>query len=70
MSHMYVLIYNETMSNTIVNVTEARDNFAEILGRVRFGGEIVTVEKKGRLLSGSGVVGFWSGNQGGDESTK
>src|SRR3954451_22581126 len=45
---MYVLIYNEHMGNNIVNVTEARDNFAEILGRVRFGGEIVTVEKKGK----------------------
>ena len=35
------------MSSTI-NVTQVRDNLAEILGRVRFGAEIVTVEKKGK----------------------
>lgn len=32
----------------IVNVTQVRDNLAEILGRVKFGEEIVTVEKKGK----------------------
>ena len=34
--------------STVVNVTQARDNLAEILGRVRFGEEIVTIEKKGK----------------------
>ena len=36
------------MSSIVVNVTQARDNLAEILGRVRFGEEIVTIEKKGK----------------------
>ena len=36
------------MTSIIVNVTQARDNLAEILGRVRFGEEIVTIEKKGK----------------------
>jgi prevent-host-death family protein len=36
------------MTNIVVNVTQIRDNLAEILGRVRFGEEIVTVEKKGK----------------------
>jgi prevent-host-death family protein len=36
------------MGNVNINVTQIRDNFAEILGRIRFGGEIVTVEKKGK----------------------
>ena len=36
------------MTQTSVNVTEARDNFSEILGRVKFGQEIVTIEKKGK----------------------
>jgi prevent-host-death family protein len=34
--------------STVINVTQARDNLAEILGRVRFGEEIVTIEKKGK----------------------
>lgn len=33
---------------SVVNVTQVRDNLAEILGRVKFGEEIVTVEKKGK----------------------
>lgn len=33
---------------SIVNVTQVRDNLSEILGRVKFGEEIVTVEKKGK----------------------
>jgi prevent-host-death family protein len=32
----------------VVNVTQTRDNLAEILGRVRFGQETITVEKKGK----------------------
>ena len=35
------------MSN-IVNVSQARDNLADLLGRVRFGEETITVEKKGK----------------------
>ena len=34
--------------STVINVTQARDNLAEILGRVRFGEEIVTIEKNGK----------------------
>jgi prevent-host-death family protein len=33
---------------SVVNVTQARDNLSEILGRVKFGEEIVTIEKKGK----------------------
>ena len=36
------------MTQTIVNVTEARDNLSEILGRVKFGEEVITIEKKGK----------------------
>jgi prevent-host-death family protein len=36
------------MSRIVVNVTEARDNLSEILGRVKFGEDVVTVEKKGK----------------------
>ena len=36
------------MIQTSINVTEARDNPSEILGRVKFGQEIVTIEKKGK----------------------
>lgn len=36
------------MTNTIVNVTQVRDNLSEILGRVKFGDEVVTIEKKGK----------------------
>src|SRR3954453_20006152 len=36
------------MTQTIINVTEARDNLSEILGRVKFGEEIITIEKKGK----------------------
>jgi prevent-host-death family protein len=32
----------------IVNVSEARDNLAELLGQVRFGEETVKVEKRGK----------------------
>lgn len=32
----------------VVSVTQVRDNLAEILGRVRFGKEVITVEKKGK----------------------
>jgi prevent-host-death family protein len=35
------------MSRIVVNVTEARNNFSELLGRVKFGEDIVTIEKKG-----------------------
>ena len=30
------------------NVKQARDSFSEILGRVKFGKEVITVEKKGK----------------------
>lgn len=36
------------MSNAVVSVTKVRDNLSEILGRVKFGEEIVTIEKKGK----------------------
>jgi prevent-host-death family protein len=36
------------MTHSSVNVTDARDNLSEILGRVKFGQEIVTIEKKGK----------------------
>lgn len=36
------------MTSIIVNVTQVRDNLSEILGRVKFGEEIVTIEKKGK----------------------
>jgi prevent-host-death family protein len=36
------------MTQTSINVTEARDNLSEILGRVKFGQEVVTIEKKGK----------------------
>ncbi len=32
----------------VVNVTQVRDNLSEILGRVKYGEEIVTIEKKGK----------------------
>lgn len=40
--------YSNGMSNTVINVTQIRDNLAEVLGRVKFGEEVVTVEKKGK----------------------
>ena len=39
------------MTNIVVNVTQVRDNLAEILGRVKFGEEVVTVEKKGKAYA-------------------
>src|SRR3954464_16076899 len=36
------------MTSIVINATQARDNLAEILGRVKFGDEIVTIEKKGK----------------------
>jgi prevent-host-death family protein len=36
------------MTHSSINVTDARDNLSEILGRVKFGQEIVTIEKKGK----------------------
>jgi prevent-host-death family protein len=36
------------MNKSVINVTQVRDNLAEILGRVKFGEEIVTIEKKGK----------------------
>lgn len=33
---------------SVINVTKVRDNLSEILGRVRFGEETVTIEKKGK----------------------
>lgn len=35
------------MTSTI-NVTQAKDNLSEILGRVKSGEEVVTIEKKGK----------------------
>lgn len=32
----------------LVNVTQVRDNLSEILGRVKFGEETITIEKKGK----------------------
>jgi prevent-host-death family protein len=36
------------MTRIVVNVTEARENLAELLGRVKCGEDMVTVEKKGQ----------------------
>jgi prevent-host-death family protein len=36
------------MTRIVVNVTEARDNLSELLGRVKFGEDTVTIEKKGK----------------------
>lgn len=36
------------MTSVVVNVTQVRDNLSEILGRVKFGEERVTIEKKGK----------------------
>jgi prevent-host-death family protein len=36
------------MTQTSITVTDARDNLSEILGRVKFGQEVVTIEKKGK----------------------
>ena len=36
------------MAHTSINVTHVRDNLSEILGRVKFGSEVVTIEKKGK----------------------
>ena len=44
------MVYNSYIMTNIatINVTQARDNLAEILGRVRFGEETITIEKKGK----------------------
>lgn len=36
------------MSNIAISAKQARDNFSEILGRVKYGEEIITIEKKGK----------------------
>ncbi len=36
------------MANIVINVTQIRDNLAEIIGRVKFDKEVATVEKKGK----------------------
>ena len=36
------------MIQTVINAKDARDNFSELLGRVKFGEEAVTIEKKGK----------------------
>lgn len=36
------------MTNTVVSSKQARDNFSDLLGRVRYGDEVITIEKKGR----------------------
>ena len=36
------------MNQGTFNATQARDNFSDILGRVKFGKEIITIEKKGK----------------------
>jgi prevent-host-death family protein len=36
------------MTRTRVNVSQVRDNLSEILDRVKFGKEIVTIEKRGK----------------------
>jgi len=36
------------MIRDTVNVTQARDNLSDILGRVKYGKEIITIEKKGK----------------------
>ncbi|MBI2327534.1 type II toxin-antitoxin system Phd/YefM family antitoxin [Candidatus Curtissbacteria bacterium] len=36
------------MTNVTVSAKQARDNFSDLLGRVRWGEEIVMIEKKGR----------------------
>lgn len=36
------------MTNITVSAKQARDNFSDLLGRVRYGEEVVMIEKKGR----------------------
>ena len=36
------------MTSNIASVTQVRDNLSEILGKVKFGAEIITIEKKGK----------------------
>lgn len=36
------------MTNITVSSKQARDNFSDLLGRVRYGDEVITIEKKGR----------------------
>src|SRR5215213_3735767 len=36
------------MTQTNITVSKARENLAEILGRVKFGHEVVTIEKQGK----------------------
>ncbi|MFO1143670.1 MAG: type II toxin-antitoxin system Phd/YefM family antitoxin [Amaricoccus sp.] len=37
--------------DTSVTVSEARDKLAEVIGRVQFGGERVTVAKRGKPVA-------------------
>ncbi len=39
------------MSTTVVNTKQARDNFSDMLGRVYYRDEIITIEKKGKLYA-------------------
>ncbi|MBI3283043.1 type II toxin-antitoxin system Phd/YefM family antitoxin [Candidatus Curtissbacteria bacterium] len=36
------------MTNITVSSKQARDNFSDILGRVRYADQVITIEKKGR----------------------
>ena len=47
---LYSLI-DITMSTTVVSTKQARDNFSDLLGRVYYRDEIITIEKKGKLYA-------------------
>lgn len=36
------------MTNVVVSSKQARDNFSDLLGRVRYADQVITIEKKGR----------------------
>jgi prevent-host-death family protein len=36
------------MSTTVVSTKQARDNFSDLLGRVYYRDEVITIEKKGK----------------------
>ena len=39
------------MNTTVVSTKQARDSFSDLLGRVHYRDEVVTIEKKGKLYA-------------------
>jgi prevent-host-death family protein len=39
------------MSTTVVSTKQARDSFSDLLGRVYYRDEVITIEKKGKLYA-------------------